>query len=69
MRDYRLTFWGKNGRREGTFPLMADSDRDALDRGSKMLSQSDCTTFEVWRDTHLLARVEVEKDGVSILPN
>ena len=61
MRSYRLTFWGTTGRREGTFPLMAETDKDAFDRGSKMLSESDCATLEVWRDTSLLARVN--RDG------
>jgi hypothetical protein len=46
---------------------MADSDKDALDRGSKMLSRSDCTALEVWRDTALLVRVD--RDGVSIPAN
>jgi hypothetical protein len=63
VRGYRLTFWGRNGRREGAFPLMADTDKDAFDRGSRMLSQSDCTTLEVWSDTHLLARIG--RDGAS----
>jgi hypothetical protein len=67
MRNYRLTFWGKTGCREGTFPLMADTEKDALDRGSKMLSRSDCTRIEVWRDTSLLARVD--RDGASIPAN
>jgi hypothetical protein len=67
MRSYRLTFWGKSGCREGTFPLMADTDRDALARGSKMLSRSDCTRIEVWRDTSLLA--SVDRDGASIPAN
>ena len=67
MRSYRLTFWGKSGCREGTFPLMADCDKDAFDRGSKMLSRSDCTRIEVWRDTSLLARVD--RDGVSMPAN
>ena len=62
MRSYRLTFWGKSGCREGTFPLMADTDRDALDRGSKMLSRSECAALEVWRDTSLLARVNRDGD-------
>lgn len=57
MRSYRLNFWGSNGRREGTFALKADSDKDACDLGSKMLSKSDCTTLEIWRDTHLLVRI------------
>jgi hypothetical protein len=65
MRSYRLTFWGKGGRREGTFPLMADTDRDALARGSKMLSRSDCAAIEVRRDTSLLIRLD--REGVSIL--
>ena len=64
MRGYRLTFWGRNGRREGTFPLMADTDKDAFDRGSRMLSRSDCAMIEVWRDTSLLARVN--RDGASV---
>jgi hypothetical protein len=64
MRNYRLTFWGKTGCREGTFPLTADSDKDALDRGSRILSRSDCTALEVWRDTALLVRLG--RDGVSI---
>ena len=63
MRNYRLTFWGKTGCREGTFPVLADSDRDALDRGSKMLSGSECASLEVWRDTSLVARVD--RDGVT----
>jgi hypothetical protein len=67
MRSYRLTFWGKSGCREGTFPLMAETDKDALDRGSKMLSRSDCNAIEVWRDTSLLARVD--RDGVTIRAN
>ena len=67
MRGYRLTFWGTNGRRESTFALKADTDRDACALGSRMLSQSDCTTLEVWRDTHLLARIG--RDGASPLPN
>lgn len=60
MRGYRLTFWDRNGRREGTYPLMADTDKDAFDLGSKMLSRSSCTMIEVWRDTALLARVDRE---------
>ena len=67
MRSYRLTFWGKTGRREGTFPLMAETDKDAFDRGSKMLSRSDCTMLEVWRDTSLLVRLN--RDGVSMPAN
>jgi hypothetical protein len=59
MRGYRLTFWDR-GRREGTYPLMADTDKDAFDLGSKMLSRSSCTMIEVWRDTSLLARVNRE---------
>jgi hypothetical protein len=63
MRGYRLTFWGRNGRREGTLPIQADTDRDAFAAGSRMLSRSDCTALEVWRDTHLLARID--RDGAS----
>ena len=65
MRSYRLTFWGKTGCREGSFPLMADCDKDAFDRGSKMLSASASASLEVWLDTSLLARVD--RDGVSML--
>jgi hypothetical protein len=61
MHRYRLTFWSKTGRREGTQPLIADSDRDALDLGNKLLARSDCTMFEVWRDTSLVGRVN--RDG------
>ena len=57
MRGYRLNFWGTNGRRESTFALQADTDKDACDLGSRMLSRSDCATLEVWRDTYLLARM------------
>jgi hypothetical protein len=64
MRSYRLTFWGKTGRRENTFPLMAQSDRDAFDRAHKMLSRSECVTLELWRDTSLLARMN--RDGVAL---
>ena len=63
MRDYRLNFWGASGRRESTFALNADTDKDACDLASKMLSRSDCATLEVWRDTYLLARIN--RDGVS----
>ena len=63
MHSYRLTFWGKNGCREGTQQLIVDTDKDAFDAGSKMLSQSDCGRLEVWRDTHLLARIN--RDGTS----
>lgn len=61
MQSYRLTFWGKHGRREGTCPLMAYTDRDALERGSKMLSRSDLTAIEVWRDTSLISRLERQR--------
>jgi hypothetical protein len=57
MRGYRLTFWGRNGCREGTCSLRAETDRDAYRLASKMLSQTDCSTLEVWRDTELLARI------------
>jgi hypothetical protein len=67
MRSYRLTFWGKTGRREGTFPLMAETDRDALVRGSKMLSRSDCNAIEIWRDTSLVSRLD--RDGASMPTN
>jgi hypothetical protein len=60
MRGYRLTFWGKNGRREGTCSVRAETDRDAYRLASKMLSQTDCSTLEVWRDTELLARIGAE---------
>ena len=56
MRNYRLTFWSKPGRREGTFPFMADCDRDAFERASRMLSRSDCMSFELWRDTSFIAK-------------
>jgi hypothetical protein len=67
MRGYRLTFWDSRGRREGTYPLMADTDKEAFDLGSKMLSRSQCVMLEVWRDTSLLARVN--KDGAPIPMN
>ena len=63
MRGYRLNFWGANGRRESSFALNADTDKDACDLASKMLSRSDCATLEVWRDTYLLARID--KGGAS----
>jgi hypothetical protein len=63
MHSYRVTFWGKDGCREGTQQLMADTDKDAFDAGSKMLSQSERGKLEVWRDTHLLARMN--RDGTS----
>jgi hypothetical protein len=67
MRSYRLTFWGKTGRRENTFPLMAPTDRDAFDRASKMLSKSECATLEIWRDTSLIARMN--RDGGQVALN
>ena len=64
MRGYRLNFWGTNGIRESSFALKAETDKDACDRGSKMLISSDCATLEVWRDTYLLARIA--RDGTPI---
>jgi hypothetical protein len=61
MQAYRLTFWSKTGRRENAFPLMAQTDRDAFDRASKILARSECGALEIWRDTSLLARMN--RDG------
>jgi hypothetical protein len=64
MRGYRLNFWGTTGLRESTFALQADTDKDACELGSKILSRSDLATLEVWRDTYLLARIG--RDGAPI---
>jgi hypothetical protein len=66
MRNYRLTFWGKAGRREGTFPLMAQTDKDAFDRANAMLSGCECASLEIWRDTFLLARVSKNSTPVAL---
>ena len=62
MREYRLSFWNSNRCREGTCAIKADSDHAAYNVGSKMLSDSDCTMLEIWRDTHLLARIGGDGD-------
>jgi len=66
MHGYRVTFWGTDGRREGTFPLRAVTDRDAFDIGQRMLKQSPCAAVEIWRDTSLVARVDREDAGASV---
>jgi len=67
MWRYRLTFWGTTGCHEGTFPLIADCDKDAQNRGIQMLCRCDCSALEVWRDTCLLVRAD--RDGVLVPAN
>jgi hypothetical protein len=64
MWRYRLTLWGATGCREGTFPLIAECDKDALNRGIQMLCRSDCSALEVRRDKYLLVRAD--RDSVLV---
>jgi hypothetical protein len=61
MWRYRLTLWGATGRRDGTFPIIANCDKDALNRGLQMLGKNDCSALEVRRDKCLLVRAD--RDG------
>jgi hypothetical protein len=61
MWRYRLTFWSATGCREGAFPMIADCDKDARNRGLQMLCRNDCSALEVRRDKCLLVRAH--RDG------